>query len=101
MSMAHAIQHLAQAMRQAAADHNWPALLHIDAEIALLLTELKGKHLDEQARQAMALLQKIHAQTRDYCQGQSDMLAIKMAVSMRNREGATAYAAFMDEGETK
>ncbi|VFS61226.1 Uncharacterised protein [Kluyvera cryocrescens] len=46
----------------------------------------------------MDALKKTHQQARDYCQGQSDMLAEKMSLSVRNREGATAYALFTDEG---
>ena len=69
-----------------------------DHKIAELLRAIQGKSLEAAEREAMDALKKTHQQARDYCQGQSDMLAEKMSLSVRNREGATAYALFTDEG---
>lgn len=98
MSALHSIQVLTQALRQATEDHNWPAVVNVDAKIAELLRAIQGKSLEAAEREAMDALKKTHQQARDYCQGQSDMLAEKMGLSVRNREGATAYALFTDEG---
>mgnify|MGYP005982549939 FL=1 len=95
--MQHAIQTLTQALRQATEDHNWPSVVNVDAKIAELLAAIQGKNLDAAERQALDALKKVHQQARDYCQGQSDMLAAKMNLATRNREGATAYAQFMDD----
>lgn len=95
--MQHAIQTLTQALRQATEDHNWPSVVNVDAKIAELLAAIQGKNLDAAERQALDALKKVHQQARDYCQGQSDMLAAKMSLVSRNREGATAYAQFMDD----
>ena len=99
MSYALTMQALMQALRQAAADHNWPAVRNADLKIAELLTAVQGKPLNAADRDALNALRDTHRQVRDYCQGQSDILANKMALAMRNREGATAYAAFMDAGD--
>ncbi|HAT3916973.1 MULTISPECIES: hypothetical protein [Enterobacteriaceae] len=96
MSMQHAIQTLTQALRQATEDHNWPSVANVDGQIAELLTAMQGNTLTQAERQALDNLKKVHQQARDYCQGQSDMLAAKMNLAARNREGATAYAQFMD-----
>lgn len=98
MSTQHAILQLTQALRQATQDHNWPAVMKVDASIAELLLALQGKTLAADARQALETLKTVHRQAREYCQGESDRLAVKMNLAMRNREGATAYALFMDEG---
>lgn len=98
MSALHAIQVLTQALRQATEDHNWPAVVNVDAKIAEMLRAIQGKILDPAEREAMDALKKTHQQARDYCQGQSDILAEKMSLSVRNREGAAAYALFTDEG---
>ena len=99
MSYALTMRTLMQALRHAAADHNWPAVKNVDLKIAELLTAVQGRPLDAADSQALSELQEIHRQVRDYCQGQSDIIADKMALAMRNREGATAYAAFMDTGD--
>ncbi|MFU0880999.1 hypothetical protein ACM26M_07120 [Kluyvera cryocrescens] len=97
MSTLHAIQVLTQALRQATEDHNWPAVVNVDAKIAELLTAIQGKTLGAAEHQALDALKKTHQQARDYCQGQSDMLAEKMSLAARNREGASAYALFTDD----
>ncbi|MGL5700703.1 MAG: hypothetical protein ACRCYL_15985 [Kluyvera sp.] len=97
MSTLHAIQTLTQALRQATEDHNWPAVVNVDAKIAELLTALQGKSLEASEQQALDALKETHRQAREYCQGQSDMLAAKMSLAARNREGASAYALFTDD----
>lgn len=97
MSVQHAMQTLTQALRQATEDHNWPSVVNVDAKIAELLTAIQGKKLDAAERQTLDAMKKVHQQARDYCQGQSDILAAKMALAARNREGAMAYAQFMDD----
>lgn len=101
MSMLHAIETLSLALRQAAENHNWSAVLNVDSKIADLLTALQGNTLAAAERQALDKLQKIHRQARDYCQGQSDIVAAKMNLATRNREGAAAYALFMDEEDMR
>lgn len=101
MSRLHAIQSLTQALRKATEDHNWPAVLSTDASIAELLTALRGKNLDAAESLALATLKKLYQQVRDYCQNQSDIVAEKMNLASRNREGTMAYALFMDEGEMR
>ena len=96
MSYQASLQTLAQSLRQATADHQWPAVQRIDGDIAALLGEIKGKTLDNAEQQALETLKRIHQQARDYCMGQLEIVEAKMALSVRNREGATAYAAFMD-----
>lgn len=96
MSYVSPLQALAQALRQAASDHDWPAVQRVDLQVATLLGEMKGKTLSAAEQQARDALQHIHRQAHDYCQGQLDIIERKMALSVRNREGATAYAAFMD-----
>ena len=95
------IQELAQKLRQAAGDHNWPAVMVADRNIAALLTSLHGQMLNPGEMEALQELQKLHHQVNEYCQGQSDVLEEKMARSLRNREGAVAYAAFMDSGDLR
>lgn len=97
MSTLHRIQTLTHALRQAAQDHNWPAVMNVDTRIAGLLTDIRGEVLDGPARQALALLKQTHQQACDYCQGQSEILAARMRQATRNREGASAYALFMDD----
>ena len=101
MSTLHAVQVLTKALRQATEDHNWPAVQNVDAKIAELLSAIEHNMLTAEEQQALANLKKLHQQARDYCQGQSDMLAAKMSLMVRNREGATAYAQFMDDGEMR
>jgi len=97
MSQLHAIQVLTQALRQATEDHNWPAVVNVDSKIAQLLGAIQGKTLEAAERQALDALKKMHQRARDYCQGQSDILADKMRLATRNREGASAYALFTDD----
>lgn len=101
MKTVEAIQTLTQALRKATEDHNWPAVTNVDAKIAELLTAIRGKALATEHQQALAALKKVHQQALDYCQGQSDILAAKMALASRNREGVSAYAQFMDEGDLR
>lgn len=83
-------------LRQAAASHNWPVVQHIDLQIAELLGVIRDKPLDAVECKALQELRVMHRQICEYCQEQSDLIASKMTLAMRNREGATAYAAFMD-----
>ncbi|UGS41812.1 hypothetical protein [Pseudocitrobacter corydidari] len=96
MSYLSSLQTLAQTLRQVTADHQWPAVQRVDGEIAALLGEIQGETLDNNEQQALATLKRIHQQAREYCMGQLEIVEAKMALSVRNREGATAYAAFMD-----
>lgn len=96
MSTLHTLQTLAKALRDATENHNWPAVMNVDASIAEFLTGLGDRPLSSHERQALDHLKKLHRQARDYCQGQSDILAEKMDLALRNREGASAYALFSD-----
>jgi len=99
MSRLHTLQTLAKALRDATQNHNWPAVMKVDASIAECLTGIRNQPLSPQERQALGNLKKLHQQARNYCQGQSDILAEKMDLARRNREGATAYALFSDMEE--
>ena len=96
MSYLSSLQTLAATLRQVTADHNWPAVQRADGEIAALLADIRGKTLNGAEQQALKSLTNIHRQAREYCMGQLEIVEAKMALSVRNREGATAYAAFMD-----
>lgn len=97
MNTLHVVQTLTRALRQATEDHNWPAVQNVDAKIAELLPAIRQNSLSAAEHQALDALKKVHQQARDYCQGQSDILSAKMNLAARNREGATAYAQFMDD----
>jgi len=98
MSMQHVVQVLTRGLRQATEDHNWSAVMNVDAKIAELLTAIRGKTLTADERQALDELKKVHQQAREYCQGESDKVEAKLNLAMRNREGAAAYALFSNDG---
>ncbi|MEZ6876953.1 hypothetical protein [Enterobacter sp. KBR-315C3_2022] len=87
---------LARSLAHSASQHDWPTLQDVDAQIAALLTALKGQTLGDAAREALAELQQTHAKVSLFCQAQSEELEQKMAKARRNREGATAYALFTE-----
>lgn len=87
---------LARSLAHSASQHDWPKLGEIDAQIAALLTALKGQTLSAETREALAELRQTHVRVHQFCQTQSDELEQKMAQSRRNRSGATAYALFSD-----
>ncbi|MBF4167763.1 flagellar protein FliT [Enterobacter hormaechei] len=85
---------LARSLEQAASQHDWPTMQDVDAQIAALLTALKGQTLSTEKREALAALQQVHARVSQFCQTQSDALEKQIARTRRNQEGATAYAHF-------
>lgn len=101
MNTAERIRQLAVSLGQAAGDHDWLKVQSTDRQIAALLGELQGKSLDAASLDALRTLQKAHRQVNDYCRGQSEIISAKMALTRRNREGATAYAAFMEEEDIR
>jgi outer membrane PBP1 activator LpoA protein len=87
---------LGRTLKQAAEDHQWAEVQRVDADIATLLASLKGVTPDVPLYQALQAVRQLHQQVMDAAQAQSDVLAQKMALARRNREGASAYATFMD-----
>jgi hypothetical protein len=90
------MRYLARSLAQSASQHNWPDMQAIDAQIAALLTSVKGQPLNGEKREALEQLRQTHATVSQYCKEQSEKLEAQMATARRNREGATAYAQFAD-----
>ncbi|MBT9427255.1 flagellar protein FliT [Enterobacter oligotrophicus] len=88
------MHYLARSLRHSASQHDWPKMQDVDAQIAALLTSLKGQTLSAEKREALEELRQTHAMVSRFCQEQSDELEQKMARARRNKEGATAYAQF-------
>ena len=88
---------LARSLEQAASQHDWPKMQEVDAQIAGLLTSLKGQALSADKRDALAALQQTHTRVSQFCQVQSEALEKQIARTRRNQEGATAYALFSGE----
>lgn len=101
MSSAQALRALGSALGQAAADGNWQEVQHIDEKLAALLASLRGSSPAPDLRQALNDVQQQHKQVLACCRTQSELLAEKMALSRRNREGASAYALFTEDGELR
>lgn len=87
---------LGRALKQAAAEGDWAEVQRVDASLSELLTSLKGVHPDVLLLQALDGVRDLHQQVMDCAQAQSEVLAQKMTLTRRNREGASAYAQFMD-----
>ncbi|MEW5558688.1 hypothetical protein AB1287_00235 [Enterobacter asburiae] len=96
MSQAKTLLALGEALKQAAAEGRWAEVERVDVSLAKFLASLSSVTPDEPLRQALNTVSKLHQQVRDCAQVESDVLAQKMALSRRNREGASAYASFMD-----
>ena len=91
---------LARELEQAASHKSWPKVQQVDKQIALFLNDLKGQTLSPSLVKDLAELRQIHQRVYRICQQESALLEEKMARARNNREGATAYAAFMTtEGE--
>jgi hypothetical protein len=73
----------------------------VDKQIAALLSTLSGTPLSDEKRAALKALQQIHRQVNETCRLESEDLERKMALGRRNREGAVAYAAFMDDEDLR
>jgi len=95
------IHYLGRALSQAASQDDWSQVREVDKQIAALLSALQGKPISDEKRAALKSLQQIHYQVNKRCQQQSEELEQKMALGRRNREGAVAYAAFMDEEDLR
>lgn len=98
MSNIELIRHLERALYKAARSHDWAQVRHVDNDIATLLTALRDTPISPALNAALMALKATHHTVGDYCQTQHGRLKIKMAKNLRNREGAAAYATFMDEG---
>jgi hypothetical protein len=90
---------LARELEQAASDKDWQKVQQVDGQIALFLTETKGRPLSDAMKRDLAQLRQIHQRVYRLCQQESSLLEEKMARSLKNREGASAYAAFMSTEE--
>ncbi|EMN5249384.1 MULTISPECIES: flagellar protein FliT [Enterobacteriaceae] len=88
---------LARSLEHAASQHDWPQMQDVDAQIAALLTSLKGQTLTAEKRDALAALRQVHARVSQYCQTRSDELETQLARTRRNQEGAAAYARFASD----
>lgn len=99
MSQAKNLLALGDALKQAAAEGRWAEVERVDVTLAKFLASLSSVTLDATLRQALQTVSKLHQQVRDCAQVESDVLEQKMALSRRNREGASAYASFMDAGD--
>ncbi|EMH4164210.1 hypothetical protein RJ498_003515 [Pluralibacter gergoviae] len=82
MSEARALMALGQTIAQAAREGDWATVQRVDLQLADALFALRGRAHGAEMRQ---------------CAAQRDALAEKMALSLRNREGAAAYATFADD----
>lgn len=96
MSQAKNLLALGDALKQAAAEGRWAEVERVDASLAKFLASLSLVTPDTPLRQALNTVSKLHQQVRDCAQVESDVLEQKMTLSRRNREGASAYASFMD-----
>lgn len=91
------IHYLARALEQAASHHDWTQVQEVDKQIAALLSVVGTKPLSDEKRHALKTLQQVHHRVNDCCRRQCEELERKMALQRRNQEGASAYAAFMDD----
>ncbi|HEY2454441.1 MAG TPA: hypothetical protein VGI71_17870 [Scandinavium sp.] len=86
---------LARELENAASGKEWPKLQQVDKQIALLLSDLKGRQLSPSMTGQLAELRTLHRKVYQYCQQESDLLEEKMVLARKNKEGASAYAAFI------
>lgn len=86
-----------RALGAAAGKGDWESVESLDRDIARLLQTLSQQPLSEQKRKALVKLQHTHQQVLRLAQHSSQQLQQKMAQLPDQREGAQAYAAFMDE----
>ncbi|MGZ0750826.1 flagellar protein FliT [Kluyvera sichuanensis] len=91
------IDWLTRALASAARDADWDKVAQLDGEIAALLGVLQKQPLLEPKRLALSKLQKVHKEVLLLAQRHSQQLELKMAQLHQQRDGAQAYAAFMDE----
>lgn len=88
---------LGQTLKQAADEGDWASVQRTDLQLADALFSLRGRTHAPEMRQALDAVRQLHAQAMHECGEQRDSLAKKMALSLRNREGAAAYATFADD----
>ena len=88
---------LTRALASAAQDADWEKVAQLDGEIAALLSVLQKQPLLESGRLALSKLQKVHRDVQLIGQRHSQQLQLKMAQLHQQRDGAQAYAAFIDE----
>lgn len=86
-----------RALAAAAREADWEKIAQLDAEIAALLAALHKQPLMAQKRAALKKLQQVHQQALQRCQLHSQQLRQKMTQLYRQRDGAQAYAAYMDD----
>lgn len=96
MSQVKTLLALGEALKQAAAEGRWAEVQRVDVSLAKFLASLSGVTPDASLHQALNTVRVLHQQVWECAQVESDVLAQKMALSRRNREGASAYASFMD-----
>lgn len=87
----------ASALAAAADQQDWDRVASLDNEIAALLQTLQNQAINPPKRDALAKLQRCHRQVMEQARSVSRQLEHKMAQLLEQREGAQAYAAFMDE----
>lgn len=95
------IRYLTQALEQAALEDDWTEVKDIDKQIAALLSVVGTKSMSDEKRGALKAMQQVHRQVNERCRRQCEELERKMALQRRNQEGASAYAAFMDDEDLR
>lgn len=86
-----------RALATAASKGEWEKVGLLDSDIAQLLQALGQHPVSDQKRHALAQLRHTHQQVLLLAQRSSQQLQQKMTQLHDQREGAQAYAAFMDE----
>jgi enoyl-CoA hydratase/carnithine racemase len=99
MNPVNTLQGLGLALKKAASEGDWIEVERVDARLAEFLTQLKGTGQNAALRQTLEAVRQLHQKVLDCAQVESDLLEQKMALTRRNREGASAYASFMDAEE--
>ena len=97
MTEVRALLALGQRLEQAAREGDWATVQRADLQLADALFALRGRAHNAEMRQALDAVRQQHASAMRACGAQRDALAKKMALSLRNREGAAAYATFADD----
>lgn len=96
MSQVKTLLALGAALKQAAAEGRWAEVQRVDVSLATFLASLSAVTPDAPLREALNAVRSLHQQVMECAQVECDVLAQKMALSRRNREGASAYASFTD-----
>lgn len=86
-----------RALATAGKEADWEKIAQLDSDIAALLSTLQHQPLIEPKRAALQKLQRVHQQVLQLGQQHSQALQQKMTQLHHQREGAQAYAAYMED----